>query len=159
MGVLYSVFPVDDKARGALPDLGVSDAPCENGRNPTPAEIRAVLGTLHDFKCTYTEQPAIGRTWQAMVEHTDDPDRGGWTLLNVSQYRGETQEAEFWFEKGWPDLILRIVVGLASKCGPFFILPDTGDAAVVVRPEDDPAVLYQGWEHTNPAATTDEGVE
>jgi len=150
MGVLYFVFPVDDKARAALPDLGVDDAPPEDGRNPTPTEIRAVLGALQGFRCTYTEEPVIGSMWQATVEDAHDPERGAWTLINVSKYPGETQQAELWFEKGWPDLMLQIMVGLAGICGPLFIFPDTGGAALVVRRGDDPAALYESWQHTNP---------
>jgi hypothetical protein len=159
MGVLYSVYPVDEKARVSLPNLGVDDVPGDNGRNPTPAEVRAVLSTLRGFKSSYTDRPAIGGLWQAMVEDAEDPGNGGWTLINVSHYPGESEPSELWFEKGWPDLILHIMVGLANTCGPLFILPDTGETPLVVRPKDDPAILYGRWEHTSPKLDSDDDSE
>ncbi|MBN2385148.1 hypothetical protein JXQ70_19920 [bacterium] len=156
MGVIYTVYPIDDRARKAAPDIGLINPPAEDGRHPTPSEIRAVVGDLDGFKASYTEHPIFHKPWQVMVEHAQDPDNGGWTLINVSEYLGEDQPTEIWFEKGWPDLIIRIMVGLSRTCGPLFILPDTGEAALVVRPGDNPVYLYESWEHTNPHCESDD---
>jgi hypothetical protein len=156
VGVLYSVWPLDDRMREALAQLGHRGTPSQaDGRNPTPAEIRRVVGGLSGFKCSFNDPPRLGRIWQACVEHAGDPDRGGWTLINMSQYAGERAPADIWFEKGWPDLIVQIAIGLAEACGPLVIVPDTGESPLLVNARDDVATLLARWDHVNPTAEPD----
>ena len=58
MGVLYSVLPLDARTRKALAQYGVTEVPAEEGRNPTPAEVRGTLGELPGYRVEY-ETPSI----------------------------------------------------------------------------------------------------
>ena len=148
MGVLYIVLPLDEEiaayireAGGVVPSL---NAP---SREPTPQEVRAVCCSLADFKVTAYSPP--DHAWQIMIQGLRDPDHEPWTLLNVSDFDGdESAPHSIWFEKGWPSLILRIVVKLAACCGPLVIVPDTGCMPIAVSAQDNVSALLATWEHT-----------
>ena len=153
MGVLYSVLPLDARTRKALAQYGVTEVPAEEGRNPTPAEVRGTLGELPGYRVQY-ETPSIeDGSWGATVEDAANPEEGPWTHLRSREYAGEREPIELGFEKGWPDLIVRIVVRLTEACGTLVIVPDTGEAPLVVSRGSDSEVLLRTWEHV---ATGDE---
>ena len=149
MGVLYIVVPLDDSITGYLRDIGVPFS--ESGipsRNPTPNELREAAASLADQRVTFYIRPT--HAWQIMIEGQHDPEHEPWTLLNVTDFSGdEDQPHSFWFEKGWPSLILRVVHALSTRCGSLVIVPDTGCKPIVVAADDDPEVLFDAWEHTN----------
>lgn len=146
MGILYTVVPLEGRIRGALPGLGVHRVPCDDGRNPTPAEIRSVLADLDGYKVTYSDPPTIGCTWQAMVEYAHDPENKGWTLLNATEYRGADAPTEIWFEKGSTDLVVRILVRLAAETGPLVLFADCGGPPLIIRGDDEPSELHRTWQ-------------
>ena len=146
MGVLYSVAPLDNGLRDALPGMGVLRAPAANGRHPTPQELRSVLADLKGYKATFNDPAEVGDTWQASIEDAHDPESGPWTLLNVSEYKGEFEAAEMWFEKGWPDLIVTILVAVTAYTGPLVLLADCGGVPLVIQQGDDPEQLYRSWQ-------------
>ncbi len=149
MGVLYSVLPYDARMREAVKKLGYAGPfPGGEGRNPTPAEIRHVVAGLDGFKASYNDPPTMGQLWQVTVEDALDPDTGRWTLVNMSKYAGENVPEDIWFEKGWPDLIVRILLRLATTCGALVVVPDTGEAPLVVAVGDEEEDLLARWEHT-----------
>ena len=148
MGVIYIVEPLDDEIADYLHDVGVI-VPEWKGlcRNPTPKEIREVCGNLTDLSVQYFSPPE--HHWQVMIEGKNNPENEPWTLLNVRNFNGcEDEPHAISFEKGWPSLILRIVLGLSAKCGPLVVVPDTGDAPLAVSPVDSVENLLTIWEHT-----------
>jgi hypothetical protein len=155
VGVLYSVFPLDDEIATYVRDTGGSVPRFKrSSRHPTPAEIRAACDALPKQRTEYNVNPT--GVWQAMVQGANDPDTEPWTLLNVQEFSGSEDEPHrIWFEKGWPSLILEIVRRLAGPCGPLVIVADTGAAPLVVSHSDSTEELFATWEHTRGATDTE----
>jgi hypothetical protein len=137
VGVLYSVFPLDAKSRTGLARYGVKDVPVEDGRNPTPADVREALAELSEFRAD-DEVATASESWCVTVELAGAPEEGPWTHLRASPYVAENEPVELSFEKGWPDLVVRIMARLAERCGTLVLVPDTGEAPLVVPSGADP---------------------
>jgi hypothetical protein len=148
MGVLYTIWPLDEPIAVYLRDVGVVFPEASiPSRNPTPLELRAVAADLTDLKVNVYSPP--GHAWQIMIGGVNAPDNEPWTLLNVTAFNGdEGVPHAIWFEKGWPSLILRVVHALSVRCGPLAVVPDTGCKPIVVSPGDDVDSLFANWEHT-----------
>ena len=132
-----------------LAESGASLPADTSTRWPLLAEIRDVLDSLEGFTVDYTDN-GIGSSWQAMITSADDPDTGGWTLMNITHQKEPSEPQEIWFEKGFPELIVDILTRLSSKCGTLVIIPDTGCSPLVVPPRADPSRLCAQWEHLEP---------
>jgi hypothetical protein len=148
MGVIYCVLPLDDDAEALLRNAEMA-VPKFKGRarNPTPKEIRSVCQAMANVQTRVRARK--GRFWQIDIKSTAGGKRAPATLLNIDDFSGNEDEAqEIWFEKGSPALMLEVVRGLAGKCGPLVVLPDTGDAPVVVTARDNVDELLDAWEHT-----------
>ena len=146
MGVIYIVHPLDDEVCPWLDEQGVrypeSSSP---SRHPTPAEVRTSTVEVNN--------PEVGGLWQADIYHAKDPESGGWTLANVLDYAGEHEPTSLGFEKGWPELIIRILIPVTEATGPLVLIPDTGEAPVVLAAGMRPEEIVNGWAHTNETGT------
>lgn len=146
VGVLYIVTPRTDEIADWLADVGVSLPEDSSSRWPLLSEIHDVIGSLEGYSAEYSDN-GVGSSWQAMITSANDPESGAWTLLNIS-HRGELSEPQkIWFEKGFPDLIVEILVRLSSRCGTLVLVPDTGCPPLVINAGDDPDQLCAQWEH------------
>jgi len=145
MGVFYLVEPFDDEQREWLEEAGVEiPEDAGKGRNPTPAEIREVCDALEGFGVEY-KSSGKNKFWQADVTGNTKPTRNRWTLLNINNWGGsETRRYKIMFEKGDPDVIIKIVHGLSAKCGPLMIVPDSYEP-IVVWAEADVKKLLKQW--------------
>jgi hypothetical protein len=152
VGVLYTVLPLTDDIRQWLRESGECDMPEGDGRHPTPAEVRKVIsempGVIVEY---YWAPPPHAHAWQALVFTPIGPDEGPWTLANFSSFESEDEPSELSFEKGWPQLIIEILVRATRHCGPLVLIADTGDAPLVIGPSDTPSVLLDSWGHTQAA--------
>ena len=151
MGVLYIVEPLDDEGREWMGSEGVALLRGhESGRNPTPAEIRAVCDALDGFRVDYNLSTKK-KIWQADIEGFKGPNQNRGTLLDIDSWGGSEQERyQIMFEKGDPSLILRIVHGLSARCGPLVVIPDSGDPPIVVWADAKLEKLLHEWEPTRP---------
>ncbi len=132
MGVLWTVWPLDDEMTGWLDRLEI-DYPKVASRFPTGAEIKAVLADLDEFETDITDN-GLGSMWQVYVSAKMlPPGDGAWTVLNITEYSGDDREQNLCFEKGWEELILLILSKLSEECGPLVLVPDTGE---------DPSIIY-----------------
>jgi hypothetical protein len=125
MGVLWTVWPLDDDMQKWLTELGVS-FPQRTSRFPTGNEIKKALTELDGCAVEVTDN-GIGFSWQALITDRRGADNYPWTLLNVSKYSGDEEPQELWFEKGWEDLIVSVLARLPPVCGPLVLIPDTGE--------------------------------
>jgi hypothetical protein len=130
MGVLWTVWPLDSEMRQWLDELGIP-FPAKASRFPTGTEIKAVINGLAEHQVEITDN-GTGKPWQAFVTHRRGADGHGWTLLNISEYSGDDQPQNLWFEKGWPPLIVLTLERLTPQCGPLVLIPDTGEAPTVI---------------------------
>lgn len=145
MGVFYLVEPLDDEQREWLQEVGVQlPRGKAKGRNPTPAEIREICDALDGFEIEYNNSTK-NKFWQANVSGNIKPTRNRGTLLNIDNWGGsESRRYKISFEKGDPDVILKIVHALTAKCGPLMIVPDSDDP-IVVWAEADVQKLLKKW--------------
>lgn len=148
MGVIYSVCPLDVDGRDLLLSYGVTGGPWPDGRNPRVSEIRRILDGLSEFEADYDPSPSPGRPWGVLISHRTRPDEAPWAHLCTLNY-DPTLPTEIYFEKGWPELIVRIVVALAEVCGSLCVFPDTGEAPLVAHPGSNAETLLATWEHTS----------
>jgi hypothetical protein len=146
MGVIYSVFPIDDDVREWL----ASDChqnPMSHGHAPTPHQLMQVLKTLDGQLVEFNIHPGV---WQATISDPISPETGPWTMLNVPDFHDEESNDEpcrFYFEKGWPSLIVKVVHGISQICGSFAIVPDTGCPPAIVEAGSDPENILRNWKH------------
>lgn len=143
MGVLYSAFPIDDDVREWLTEEGIP-TPVIDGRAPTPNELKTALDTLEDEAVSYNISEGV---WQAQIEDATSPATGPWTMINVLQFSDADEPCEFYFAKGWPELIIKVVHRIAQICGPIAIVPDTGCSPVIVEMSSDVDKIIETWEH------------
>jgi hypothetical protein len=125
MGILWTVWPLDDQMRTWLDETGVG-YPDKPSRFPTGAEIKAALSRLGDLSVNICDK-GLNTTWQASIESKESRDTGPWTLLTINNFSGDDLPQEVCFEKGWESLIKRVLGEFAQSCGPLVLLADTGD--------------------------------
>jgi hypothetical protein len=145
MGVIYVVLPFDARTRDSLAEYGLAPPAAPDGRNPTIAEVRAVLDALAGHRIEYEPVPAAGESWGASITSLV-PETGPWTTLRVLRYAGESAPTDIAFHKGWPQVIFTIVAALANECGTLVLWPDTGGAPAVVPPGANLHGLLAQWE-------------
>ncbi|MDA8021199.1 MAG: hypothetical protein MPN21_27500 [Thermoanaerobaculia bacterium] len=143
MGIRYSAFPIDSEVREWLVDEGLP-VPQSFGRAPTPRQLQSILETLADQVVSFNINEGV---WQAHIDDLKSPEDGLWTVINVLEYSSPDAPCEFYFEKGWPELIIKVAHRIAEQCGPIAIVPDTGCPAAVVEPDSDVDKIINAWEH------------
>jgi hypothetical protein len=134
MGVLYTVIPLNTAHEDFLPwldELGVEYPTNEEGRNPTPQEVRAALAELRDYTCDFSGG-TVGTFWQVDISWAAAPEDGPWTALRTLKYEGENDPIEIYFEKGWREAVLSVLTNLCRTTGPLVLIPDTGEKPIVV---------------------------
>src|SRR5262245_58999485 len=132
MGVYYLVEPYDDEEREWLEaEVAMLPKGKQRSRNPTPSEIRQVLDALDGFKTEYNVS-AKKKIWQAMVQGTKGPDKKRWAALEIEKWGGtEERRYKLSFEKGDPEVVVRILHGLSAHTGPLLVAPDSYPPMVV----------------------------
>ncbi len=129
MGVLWTTYPLDDEMKEWLDSMEVG-YPNSTSRFPTGAEIKDAIANLSGVKVRVTDN-GIGGSWQAWIESETAPEEF-WTLLNITNYSGDEEQQEPWFEKGHEQLIKEVLVEICRRCGPLVLIPDTGDTPEVI---------------------------
>src|SRR5499427_7691331 len=143
MGVIYVVRPLDHEIAHWLSGQGVDCPSGQWGRDPTLAEVRAVLGDISDVRYHQTVGGATGG-WLIDVMHRTDPAKGRWTSIRSSG--GAADRAPIAFYKGWSDLVVEIVHWLSARTGPLVVFPDTGSTPLPIwaaRPLADALSIVQ----------------
>jgi hypothetical protein len=145
MGVIYSVIPLASDIAEWLDEQHVAYPHGAAGRNPTPDEVRDATSNLHGFVVEY-----IGGDQFTQVDiHAPNEAEGPWTLLNLQSRRGSDVPVEIYFEKGWPEAIVPVLLRLSAVTGPLLLLADTGEAPVVITPDKALETVLEEWEHTS----------
>ena len=125
MGTLYTPIPIfeiqsQEDTVAWLEEQGLNlPEPGLSSRYPTPNEIREAIESIEDCD---TEYFTGSSTWQVTVSKNE---ASAWTSIVVKDYSmspGEDDEPhDFYFEKGWVELIVDILQRLSIKCGPFVL--------------------------------------
>lgn len=117
MGDAYSVIScgklTPDERASIEHDYGIR-LPTGSGRYPTLREIRTAIQFL---QLTARFEEGVG-SWTAMVDRSD----GAWVSIYVPKYSGnEDQPHDFYFERGYQELAVRILEVLSRTCGAFLM--------------------------------------
>ncbi len=139
MGTLYtpiplSVLSLQAETRAYLEQQGVRlPPPAASSRYPTPNEIRNAVESIPESEAEYDIGPD---QWRVTVSMNESP---AWTSVVVMDYLhalGEDDEPhDFYFEKGWPELVEDILQRLSLVCGPFVLFAN-GEAPRLVSADD-----------------------
>jgi hypothetical protein len=146
MGVLYLCLPLTTEPEMIQwlrqHELHIPTAP-GSGRNPTLREVRRVLETLAGYTVYYA---ANDQFWQADIAAVANPEYAMSTTIIASHFTGdEGHPQRISFEKGTPELIIRIMTELAQMCGPLICVPDTGDTPIVVTASTQAETALSIW--------------
>lgn len=133
MGVLYSVLPLDPELAAYLRTLKIAvPKKLPSSRLPTPAELVKVAESIPKTKSDLVH--TAGALRQIHLSATRKPEAGWWTSLQVLENTGDDEACEFYFEKGWPALIIEFLIRLTVFTGPLVLIPDTGDDPLLIDP-------------------------
>ncbi len=124
MGMLWTVWPLDAATKSWLDEMGMT-YPNRTSRFPTGGEIKDVLNKLSDYQVTIVEDRGLGGAWQALIEHHEGEEAPR-TRLNITQYTGDHEPQQLWFDHGSEQLIEQILKNLSVLCGPLLLIPDIG---------------------------------
>lgn len=130
MGILWTVWPLDDDMKSYLDEEGINH-PEAPSRFPTGHEIKEALKNIEGYNISYYDN-GVGQSWQASIESATNPE-DSWTLLNVSEYSGDNEPQQLWFEKGDENLIKLILRSLSLNCGPLTLIADCGGPPQVIK--------------------------
>lgn len=130
MGILWTTHPLNEKVKEWLKSEGV-EVPDKASRLPTGNEVKEALRNLEAVSIEITDN-GIGGPWQAWINSKSEPENI-WTLLNISEYSGDDEPQEIWFEKGDENLIKSVLKAISYKAGPQVLISDTGDIPEVVN--------------------------
>ncbi len=145
MGTLYIVVPLNDESAVWLRSEGVFHPPFSaKNRNPTPREIETVLAGLPDYKFEISRNRER-RTWYADVSWAQNPAEGPWTEIAIRDYRDDDLPHEFYFTRGWLEIILLVTERLSHFCGPLVITDDSCTLPYLVRPGMTLVTMIDGY--------------
>jgi hypothetical protein len=129
MGVIYAVFPLNEELRQYLEKQQINvPIDAKDGKNPTLEEIRNILGMFNQYEIEWTEG---NDSWQIIISEKHNIERH-WTCLCILKLIDESNLYSIFFEKGWLDIIIKILQAFVPICGSFVIFPDSGDVPIVV---------------------------
>jgi hypothetical protein len=128
VGILWTVWPLDDQMKKWLSELSI-EHPNVRTRFPTGNEVKQTLANLEGYRIDVIDN-GLSHSWQAWIESDREPDK--WTLLNITSYSGDDEPQEIWFEKGHEDLIKQLVQLFAQRCGPLVLIADVGGDPMVI---------------------------
>ena len=125
MGVGYTIIsladlPPDARGDSFFTDAGITfpTAPVA-ARRPAPRDVRAAVARLSDCVASCRATPT------SLDIDVTCPATGAWAAIWIQDYAGpskEDQPCSLYVQKGWEDLVMRIVGELASVCGPFVVV-------------------------------------
>lgn len=135
MGVLHSVLPLNSDCTEWLDREGiVYPAPGATSRFPTPREITSVLQQLHNYTFALSADSSSGEWWATIT--AANSSNQAWASLRITNYSSDDEPHEFYFPKGWPEVIFTIVERLARHCGPLVVVDDSAVSPIVMCPND-----------------------
>jgi hypothetical protein len=143
MGILYGVEPLTAKLKKLLAEDGITCPEGVLGRLATPREIRAAVTEVDEFIVEFNGED----NFDQVDIHSHDEANGPWTLLNISKRGSIDEPTGFYFEKGWVEAILPVMIRLARITGPWVLIADSGEPPLVITADKSLTSLLTEWEH------------
>ena len=144
MGVMISVFPLQADLCEWLDEQGVS-YPREASRNPTLAEIKAVIASHPEWHAELSDERQ-GQRFSALLTEAagaESVGRSPWFMMQIIALKPGPNE--FYFENGDPLMILKFLCELCAATGPLVLMTDAGDPPLVVQAGASAQALFDGW--------------
>ena len=130
MGAVYSVLPVNRDVMTWLQSLEPAyPEVLTQGRYPTPQEVRMILDGLSDHVVEYTIND---QTLRVTISQASSEMWASLVIMDYNRAEDENSPHEFYFEKGWSELVLEILDKLSEICGPLVLVPHSGDKPTLV---------------------------
>jgi len=130
MGIMWVVWPLDGDMTSYL-DSQEIDYPEVPSRFPTGREIQEALQHLNGYDVEINDN-GLSATWQAMITQSGEVAEPEWALLNISCHSGDDQPQKLIFEKGYEELIKKVLRLLVPRCGPLVLIDDAGGEPQVI---------------------------
>jgi hypothetical protein len=128
MGILWTVWPLDEQMRAWLDEQGVA-FPDKASRFPTGREIKQVLAAFPG-SAEITDNGTNGPYSAFLTRGAADDEL--WTLLQITEFTGDDEPQQLWFEKGHEQLIGDVLRMLTPNCGPLALIADVGDPPQII---------------------------
>lgn len=129
MGVVYIPLPLDADIKQWLNEENMAYPEDKPSRLPSLEEIKNVLSGLEGFDISFSEEKT-GKLWEVLVEENNKKPQKQWTTLVIQELRKENNE--FVFEKGSPELILKILIKLTKYTGALLLATDSGHKPIII---------------------------
>ena len=143
MSVTHVVVPLGPSLHDYLDAEGAS-YPSEVGRRPSLLEVRAAIAVLPDVTAAF-DVPLPGGTWTATLETDPAQPSHDWAVITAHPFNDEASGYDIAFERGSPELIVSVIHALSSITGPLVLVPDSGEAPLVVSPHHTVPGLLSSW--------------
>ena len=142
MGTLYTVILLDQKCAEWLDTESVPHPVVTNlTRYPTPREILEVLHGIPDAK-VIIHSDVQSHEWSAQIDMNDN----SWAQMRVRDFSSEDTPHEFYFSKGWPEVVFVVTERLARLCGTLVVVDDSSCRPVVVSAGADTNELLRQYD-------------
>jgi hypothetical protein len=126
----HVVLPTEEVLESARQMGYQFEAPCTPSRYPSAREVRAILDALEGCRVRYM----VGTSWwEARVEELDRTRGISYSDIVGGPFASdEDAPLQLSFDKGNPDLHLRILARLTVYCGPLLLWPTDGTPLLVL---------------------------
>lgn len=144
MGISYYVISLggleDDARRWFETDVGL-EVPlgCDEGRDPTLSEVRAVLTSLTDYivDCFRSDSSI-----DFLIDHKSEPEGAVIWITKPPPIGQDDLPVSLFFHRGSEQTVILIMRNLARICGPFLVALNGDNFKIII--EDTP--LDSEWE-------------
>ena len=144
----YTVLPLDPNNVDWLQseDFVVPDV-AGPSRFPTLTELKHALSLLTNFR-VQMEPPNSEESWNVVIDRPDQTRGDLQTVLSITAYQGDDVPHGFWFEEGWPPVVVGLLQSLAAFTGPLVVLATCNGAPAIIEATSDIQAVLRTWRHT-----------
>ena len=143
MSVTHVVVPLNPSLHDYLDAEGAA-YPSEVGRRPSLLEVRAAIAVVPNVTAVF-DVPLPGGTWTATLETAPSQPSHAWAVITAHPFNDEASGYDIAFERGSPELIVSVLHALSSITGPLVLVPDSGEAPLVVSQQQTVPALLSSW--------------
>jgi hypothetical protein len=148
MAVRYNILPLAADQLAWLESHGIQVGEvAQASRFPTLNELQQVVSKVSGFRADFAA-PSADEPWHVVLDSLQHPGGGMRSVIAVTPYQGDDVPHGFWFEQGWPPLVLGLALQLAVTTGPLIVLATSDGTPALVEAGRDVATLLKAWEHT-----------
>ena len=146
MGVLYSIIAISELEEADDLSLDLSGQCRSSSRKPTVDELRNVVGSVNSYEVEWFDDQ--NNTLVASITELPIQDPSEQATMVIMNYREEGRE-DYYFKKGSPMLLIKLIKEIVNLCGSQIIYPDSGEPPLLISKDASIEQLYQKWQIEN----------